>query len=48
MHTPPTEGYFCDERTNVIKPMTAADYNMHTGYVDKANRMAVIPSVVRS
>jgi hypothetical protein len=35
MHTPVTEGYFCDERRNVIKPMIAADYNMHTGYVDK-------------
>lgn len=47
MHTAPAEGNFCDERRTAIKPATVADYNMHMGWVDKADRMTVIPSVVR-
>jgi hypothetical protein len=37
MHNPPaTEGNFCDEHRNALKPQIAHDY---MGYVDKGDRM---------
>jgi hypothetical protein len=41
MHNPPTtEGNFCDEHGNALKPQVALDCNQHMGYVDKGDRMA--------
>ncbi|PNF17185.1 hypothetical protein B7P43_G06584 [Cryptotermes secundus] len=47
MHAPPAEGNFCDEHRNAIKPAIVADYNMHMGYVDKADRMTNSYSISR-
>jgi hypothetical protein len=41
MHCPPAEGSFCDEHGNAIKPAIVADYNMHMGYVDKADSYSI-------
>jgi hypothetical protein len=40
VHNVPAEGNFSDERQNVIKTLTMADYNHHMGYVNKGDRMA--------
>jgi hypothetical protein len=47
IHGPPAEGNFCDEHRNAIKPAIIADYNMHMGYVDKADRMTNSYSISR-
>jgi hypothetical protein len=39
IHDPPSEGNFCDEHGNTIKPVTVADYNHHMGYVNSGDRM---------
>jgi hypothetical protein len=39
MHASPSEGNFCDEHRNAIKPAIVADYNMNMKYVDNADRM---------
>jgi hypothetical protein len=38
-HAPPAEDNFCDEEETVVNSVIVTDYNMHMGYVDKANRM---------
>jgi len=40
IHDPPTEGNYCDERGNAIKPAIVADYNCHMGHVDNSDRLA--------
>jgi hypothetical protein len=40
IHNPAEEGNFCDEKGNHIKPNIVEDYNCHTGYVDKGDRVA--------
>jgi len=47
IHDPPAEGNFCDNNGKAIKPQIVADYNRHTGYVDKADRMANSYSINR-
>jgi len=37
---PPTEGNYCDEHRNAIKPAIEGDYNCHMGHVDNADMMA--------
>jgi len=39
-HDPPTEGNYCHEHGNAIKPAIVADYNRHTGHDDNVDRMA--------
>ena len=39
MHTPPVEGNFTDESGQAIRPHVVEDYNAHTGFVDKSDRM---------
>jgi hypothetical protein len=39
MHHPPTNGNFCDEHGNAIKPEIIQDYNRHMGYVDLCDRL---------
>jgi hypothetical protein len=41
IYDPPTEGNYCDEHGNAIKPAIVADYNHHLGHVDNADRMAI-------
>jgi hypothetical protein len=36
---PAADGNFCDEHGSAIKPTIVADYNMHVGHVDNADRM---------
>ena len=40
IHDPPTEGNYCDEQGNTIKPAIVAVYNRHMGHVDNTDRMA--------
>jgi hypothetical protein len=40
MHNPPTNGKFCDDHGNDVKPRIVQDYNWHMWYVDKGNKMA--------
>jgi hypothetical protein len=40
IHNPPAEGNLSDEQENAIKPLIVVDYNRHTVYVDKGDRMA--------
>jgi len=40
IHSAPAEGNFCNEGGKAIKPQIVMDYNHHTGYVDKGDRMA--------
>ena len=40
IHDPPKEGNYCDEHGNAIKPAIVADYNLHMGHLDNADRMA--------
>jgi hypothetical protein len=47
MHQPPTEGNFCDEHGNALKPAIVESYNTHMGYVDKSDRMANSYSISR-
>jgi hypothetical protein len=37
MDETPTEGNFCDERTNKFKPNIAECCNKHMGYADQRN-----------
>ena len=39
MHAPPAEGNFTDESGQAIRPRVVEDYNAHTGFVDKSDRM---------
>jgi hypothetical protein len=36
----PTEGKFCDEYGNTMKPVIIKSQNMHIGYADKTDSMA--------
>jgi hypothetical protein len=48
MHNPPaTEGNFCDENGNTLKPQISQGHNQHMGYVDKADRMTNSYSIRR-
>jgi hypothetical protein len=47
MHHPPTNGNFCDEHGNAIKPEIIQDNNRHTGYVDLGDRIAHSYSIQR-
>jgi len=40
IHNAPTEGDLCNEGGKAIKLQIVMDYNHHTGYVDKIDRMA--------
>jgi len=40
IHDTPAEGNVCDESGNTLKPAIVEDYNRHTGYIDKSDRMA--------
>ena len=40
IHDTPREGNYRDEHGNGIKPAIVADYNLHIGHVDNADRMA--------
>jgi len=40
IHDPPTEGDYCDEHVDAIKPSIVADYNRHMGHVDNTDRVA--------
>jgi hypothetical protein len=39
MHSPASEGNFCDMHGKAVKPAMVQDYAGHMGYVDKSNRM---------
>jgi hypothetical protein len=40
MHNPPaTEGNFCDEHGNALKPQIVQDYNQHMDYTDKGDSL---------
>jgi hypothetical protein len=40
MQNPPaTEGSFCDENGNALKPQIVQGHDQHMGYVDKGDRM---------
>jgi hypothetical protein len=46
MHSPPaTEGNFCDNYGNALKPQIVQDYNQHMGYIDKGDRMTTSYSI---
>ena len=47
IHNAPAEGKFCNEGGKAIKPQSVVDYNHHTGYVDKGDRMANSYSISR-
>jgi hypothetical protein len=47
IHDPPTEGNYCDEHGNAIKPAIVADYNRHMGHVDTTDRMANSYTAIR-
>jgi hypothetical protein len=47
MHHPPTNGNFCDEHGNAIKPEIIQDYNRHVGYVNLGDRMTNSYSIQR-
>jgi hypothetical protein len=47
MQQPPTEGNFCGEHRNALKPVTVDSYNKHTGYIDKSDHMANSYSISR-
>ncbi|PNF24209.1 hypothetical protein B7P43_G15857 [Cryptotermes secundus] len=38
-HPPPLEGNFRDESGHAVKPHVIEDFNAHTGFVDKSDRM---------
>jgi len=40
IHNAPAEGNFCNEAGKAIKLQIVMEYNHHTGYVDKGDRMA--------
>jgi hypothetical protein len=40
IHDPPSEGNYCDEHGNAIKPAIVADYNRIMGHVDNTDGMA--------
>ena len=40
IHDPPREGNYRNEHGNAIKPAIVADYNLHMGHIDNADRMA--------
>ena len=41
MDPPPAEGNFCDDRDCPVKPHIAERYNLHMGYVDNSDHMAI-------
>ena len=47
IHDPPAEGNFCNNNGKAIKLQIVADYNRHTGCVDKGDRMAESYSINR-
>jgi hypothetical protein len=47
MHHPPTNGNFCDEHGNALKPVIVQDYNKHRGFIDLGDRMTNSYSIQR-
>ena len=47
MHSPPSEGNFCDEQGKAVKPAIVQDYNRHMGYLNKSDHMTNSYSVSR-
>jgi hypothetical protein len=47
IHDPPAKGNLCDGSVNALITAIVADYNQHTCYVDKGDRMANSYSISR-
>jgi hypothetical protein len=41
VHKLTAEGNFCDESRRAHKPAIVEDYNWHTGYINKGERMLI-------
>jgi hypothetical protein len=47
VHAAPSEGYFCDEHGNALKPAVVQDCNGHIGYMEKSDCMMNSSLIIR-